>query len=72
MSAAANGKGDNNHRKLIVWQESMNLVEMVYRTTAGFPGQEMYGLVAQLRRSAASVPSNIAEGAGRNSRLELF
>lgn len=72
MVAAANAKEGNNHRKLIVWQEAMNLVEMVYRSTARFPGEEMYGLVAQLRRSAVSVPSNIAEGAGRNSRRELF
>ena len=72
MGAAANSEGGGNHRKLIVWQEAMNLVEMIYRTTARFPGEELYGLVAQLRRSAVSVPSNIAEGAGRNSRRELM
>ena len=71
MNAAANNKGSDNHRKLIVWQEAMNLVETIYRMTARFPGEQLYGLVAQLRRSAVSVPSNIAEGAGRNSRREL-
>ena len=72
MSAVANTKAGENHRKLIVWQEAMNLVEMIYRVTARFPSEELYGLVSQLRRSAVSVPSNLAEGAARNSRRELF
>ena len=50
----------------------MKLVEMVYQRTAGFPKEEIFGLSLQLRRSAVSVPSNIAEGAGRNSSKELF
>jgi len=45
---------------------------MVYRQTAGFPKEEVFGLSLQLRRSAVSIPSNIAEGAGRNSSKELF
>jgi four helix bundle protein len=61
----------HNHRKLIAWQEGMNLVESVYRLTRDFPKEETFGLTAQLRRSAVSVPSNIAEGAGRNSSREL-
>jgi four helix bundle protein len=61
----------HNHRKLTVWQEAVKLVEMVYRATRGFPKDETFGLTRQLRRSAVSVPSNIAEGAGRNSTKEL-
>ena len=60
-----------SHKDLIAWQEAMRLVEMVYRRTAGFPREEVYGLAAQMRRSAVSVPSNIAEGAARNSTKEL-
>ena len=61
----------HNHRKLLAWQEAMNLVESVYQIAARFPKDELFGLTAQLRRSAVSVPSNIAEGAGRNSSKEL-
>jgi len=50
----------------------MRLVEMVYRHTALFPREEVFGLTSQLRRSAVSIPSNIAEGAARNSSRELF
>ena len=59
------------HRDLIAWQEAMRLVEMIYRETAAFPKEETYGLTVQMRRSAVSVPSNIAEGAARNSTKEL-
>jgi len=52
---------------LRVWQQAMNLTEEIYRATAGFPKQELYGLVSQMRRAAVSIPSNIAEGKGRNS-----
>ena len=60
-----------NHRRLVVWQEAIRLVELIYRETASFPRQEVFGLALQLRRSAVSIPSNIAEGAGRNSTKEL-
>ena len=50
----------------------MRLVEMIYRATALFPKEETFGLRAQLRRSGVSIPSNIAEGAGRNSSRELL
>ena len=59
------------HRDLLAWQEAMSLVELVYRVTAAFPRDELFGLTAQLRRAAVSVPSNIAEGAARNSSREF-
>jgi four helix bundle protein len=61
-----------NHRKLFAWQEAIKLVELVYRETATFPREETFGLKAQMRRSAVSISSNIAEGAGRNSSGELI
>lgn len=57
-----------NHRDLMVWQKAMTLAEQVYRATSVFPREEMYGLVSQMRRSAVSVPSNIAEGEGRGGK----
>jgi four helix bundle protein len=60
------------YQNLVAWQEAMRLVEMIYRATANFPNAELYGLSAQLRRSAVSIVSNIAEGAGRNSSRELY
>ena len=56
-----------SYRDLIVWQKSMSLVTQIYKSTKSFPKDETYGLVVQIRRSAVSVPSNIAEGYGRNS-----
>ena len=52
-------------RELIVWQRGIELATAIYRLTHDFPREEIYGLTAQLRRSAVSVPSNIAEGQGR-------
>jgi len=60
------------HYDLIAWQEAMKLVEAVYRDTENFPQKEVFGLTAQIRRSAVSVPSNLAEGSARNSRKELL
>jgi four helix bundle protein len=54
-----------SYQDLKVWQEAMNLAEECYRLTVGFPTTEMYGMVSQIRRSAASIPANIAEGYGR-------
>jgi four helix bundle protein len=59
------------YRDLKVWRRAMDLVVDVYRCTATFPKTEVYGLTSQMRRSAVSVPSNIAEGKGRFSRKEL-
>ena len=59
------------YRDLIAWQKAMALVTEVYQVTRTFPKDELYGLTSQLRRSAVSVPSNLAEGHGRNSRKEF-
>lgn len=59
------------YEDLKVWRRAMDLVLCVYRCTGLFPKQEIYGLTSQMRRSAVSVPSNIAEGKGRFSRKEL-
>ncbi len=56
-----------NHRDLIVWQKSMDQAVAAYRLTASFLSDERYGLTGQIRRAAASVPANIAEGYGRES-----
>jgi four helix bundle protein len=58
-------------RKLRVWEQSHDLVLRVYRASHGFPKREMYGVTGQMRRAAASVPANIAEGCGRRSNAEL-
>jgi four helix bundle protein len=66
-------KGRNNsYRDLIVWQKSMQLVKEVYLLTQNFPKEELYGLVSQVRRCAISIPSNIAEGKGRNSDKDFI
>jgi four helix bundle protein len=60
------------YEDLRVWRRAMDLVLEVYRCTGTFPRQEVYGLTSQMRRSAVSVPSNIAEGKGRFSHKELL
>jgi four helix bundle protein len=60
------------HKKLNVWQLAMVIVEDVYNLTDTFPANERFGLTSQLRRCAVSVPSNIAEGAARNTTKEFI
>ena len=60
------------HKDLDVWKEAMTLVKGIYKLTADFPKEETYGLVSQIRRAAVSIPSNIAEGAARNSNKEFI
>ncbi len=56
---------------LKVWNKAMNVAVETYKLSADFPVGEKYGLISQIRRSAVSIPSNIAEGAGRNSKGEF-
>ncbi len=58
------------HKQLKVWQQGVEFVKLIYLLTEAFPSGERYGLTAQLRRAAVSVPSNIAEGAARVSGRE--
>jgi four helix bundle protein len=60
-----------DYRKVAVWARAHQLTLDVYRATRQFPREELYGLTSQIRRAAASVPANIAEGCGRNSDAEL-
>lgn len=60
------------HKDLIVWNKSMELVIETYKLSAEFPEEEKFGLISQMRRAAVSVPSNIAEGAARNSTKEYI
>ncbi len=60
-----------SYRDLVVWNKAMELVMEVYRLTSVFPKEEFFGLTNQLRRSAVSIPSNIAEGQGRLSKGEF-
>ena len=59
------------YKDLVAWQKAMELVTEVYRITQHFPKEEMYGLTAQVRRAAVSVPSNIAEGQARYSHMDF-
>lgn len=60
-----------DHKDLEVWKQSMDMVESVYTLTQGFPETEKFGLTSQMRRSAVSIASNIAEGAARKGDKEL-
>lgn len=59
------------HKNLDVWKKSLELVKLVYNKTNTFPKSEIYGLTNQMRRAATSIPSNIAEGAARNTKKEF-
>lgn len=60
------------HKRMDIWNLSMSLVEEVYELTQVFPSEEKFGLTSQMRRSAVSIPSNIAEGAARNSDKDFI
>ncbi|WP_416675033.1 four helix bundle protein [Egbenema bharatensis] len=59
---------DKPHRKLAVWQRSIALTTQIYDLTGEFPPEERYGLSSQMRRAAVSIPSNLAEGAAKETR----
>ena len=60
------------HEQLEAWKIAMQLVKSIYELTAAFPAEERHGLAQQMRRAAVSIPSNIAEGAGRNGAKEFL
>src|SRR5690606_38920808 len=66
------GMGSVSHQDLEVWEKAIVLVSDIYRITKSFPKEEVYGLTSQIRRSAISLPSNIAEGAARQSNKEFI
>ena len=61
-----------NYRELKVWQAAMDMAERCYLATKGFPKDELFGMTSQIRRSAASIPANIAEGQGREHTKEFL
>lgn len=61
----------HDFKNLKVWQKAMDIAQATYKLCAQFPDAERYGLISQMRRAAVSIPSNIAEGAGRNSNGEF-
>jgi four helix bundle protein len=63
--------GVRDFRELKIWERSHRLTLEVYKATRQFPKEELYGLTSQMRRAAASIPTNIAEGCGRNGLAEL-
>jgi four helix bundle protein len=60
-----------DYKKLVVWEKSHKLVLSIYKATRAFPKEEQYGLVSQVRRAAASTPTNIAEGCGKHTQLDF-
>ena len=60
------------HKDLDIWKLGIDLVERIYKLTALFPKEEIYGLISQMRRAAVSIPSNISEGAARNHKKEYI
>ena len=60
-----------SYRELVDWQKAMDFVTDVYRATQSFPKEEQYGITGQMRRAAVSIPSNIAEGQGRQTTGEF-
>ncbi|MBF4493457.1 four helix bundle protein [Flavobacterium sp. JLP] len=62
----------SHFRKILVWQKSITLVTKIYKATSTFPKEETFGLTSQIRRSSVSIPSNIAEGSGRESNKDFL
>jgi hypothetical protein len=66
------GNGLRSHKDLDVWQLGMDLAELCYRQTTSFPKEEQFGFTSQIRRAAASIPANIAEGYGRDGTASFI
>jgi four helix bundle protein len=66
------GKHTKTHKNLEIWKEGIKLVTKIYKLTKNFPKEELYGLTSQMRRAAVSYPSNLAEGAARDSIAEYI
>lgn len=62
----------HNFKELHIWQRSRELVKVIYQLTGEFPNSEHFGLISQMRRSAISIPSNIAEGSGKSSNKDFI
>lgn len=62
----------SDYRKLLIWQKSIAITTNIYNSTKQFPKEEIFGLTSQIRRCAVSIPSNIAEGFGRDSNKEFL
>jgi four helix bundle protein len=62
----------HKYKELKVWQKAVELTKLVYEITKDFPPEEKFGLTNQIRRASVSIPSNIAEGAGRKAIKNLF
>jgi four helix bundle protein len=60
-----------NYKDLKVWEKAHHFTLSVYEITKSFPKEEIYGLTSQMRRAASSIPANIAEGCGKNSKLDF-
>jgi len=71
LSQVSNLNNMHNLKELKIWNKAIDLTVDVYKATSAFPSDERFGLTSQSRRSAVSIPSNIAEGAGRNSNKEF-
>ena len=61
----------HNYKNLHIWQEGIQLAKSIYQAVSKFPANEKYGIVSQMTRAAVSIPSNIAEGAGRGTNKEF-
>src|SRR5262245_44450423 len=72
VGSKENKMGIQSYKQLEVWQMSMDLAEECYRATKGFPKEELFGMSSQIRRAAASIPANIAEGQGREHTKEFL
>jgi four helix bundle protein len=65
-------KKAQNYKDLVVWQKGIALAKAIYQLTSGFPSEEKFGLVSQMRRAAVSIPSNLAEGQARHTTGEFI